>query len=64
MGRQLVEDHSGSIQEGSPERAASGLRLEDCLAPQPRASAHGVARSDAVAAARAPYLVPGWRAHH
>ena len=47
---------------------ASGLvcartRVGDgCLAPS-RASGHGVAGPDAGAAARAPHLVPGWRAH-
>lgn len=35
---------------------------DGCLAPS-RASGHGVAGPDAGAAARAPHLVPGWRAH-
>ena len=34
------------------------------MLPSPRASGHGVAGPDAVAAAGAPHLVPGRRAHH
>ena len=43
---------------------ARGCAWRTALLPNPRASAHGMARSDAVAAARASYLVPGRRAHH
>lgn len=46
---------------GDYGRAASGLLLEDCLAPQPRASAHGWPGRTQLLRRGPHYLVPGRR---